>query len=157
MALIVNSDGYVVSVGDPTEPSALDALLQNLPNASLLTEQMKQDALNASLVPDSAGVWPGQDGYVPTFDVYYAAIKLIGFLQAQPVVRQTSSEGTSVAVDAPNWSGLLSYYRGMSTINQSIASGPLLRAIPIPETPHVVHTDMRSGGGYYGNVDTDLD
>lgn len=133
----------------------LNALVNSLPNASLLTTQMKQDALDGSCIPDSLNVWPGHPGYVATYDVYFAALKLIAFLQAQPVVRQSSSEGTSVAVDAPNWAALTLYYRSMSPISQATGNG-LLTAVAIPGGPHVRRVDMRGGGAQYVDVDTDL-
>jgi hypothetical protein len=133
----------------------LNALLAGLPNASLITEPMKNTALAGALVPDIDGVWPGQAEYVPTHDVYFAAMNLIGFLQAQPVVRQSSSEGTSIAVDAPDWSALVAYYRSMSPICSATGNGVLQRVL-IPEGPHVRKLDMSYGGDEYGNVDTDL-
>lgn len=133
----------------------LTVLVASLPNASLLTDTMKQAALNLSLVPDALNVWPGQPGYAATYDIYWAAIHLIGFLQAQPVVRQSSSEGTSVSVDAPSWGGLITWYRSMSPI-AGAASTDVLRVIPIPGGPHVYHTDMTGRDHGYDNVDTDL-
>lgn len=135
----------------------LDALLVSLPGFSLLTESMKQRALDTALVPDGLGVWPGQPGYQATYDVYWAAIGLITFLQAQPVVRQTASEGTSVTVDAPSWSGLLAYYRSMSKIASASAASPVLTLVEIPDVPHVQRVPMTYGGGDSDvNVDTDL-
>lgn len=134
----------------------LNALVSNLPNYSLLTTQQKLDALSGALIPDSAGVWPGNPGYVETNDVYFAAVGLVAFLMAQPVVRQSSSEGTSVAVDAPNWSALLAYYRSMSPISQATGNG-VLRRVTIPDVPHVRRVSMGiSGGECYDDVDTDL-
>jgi len=133
----------------------LSALLVSLPNYSLLNDLMKNNALAGALIPDVNSVWPGETDYVPTYDIYFAAISLIGFLQAQPVVRQSSSEGTSVAVDAPNWSGLLAWYRSMSPICRA-TGGSLLSVLTIPGGPHVVRTDMREAGDDYDNVDTDL-
>lgn len=132
----------------------LTTLLANLPGAALISQKQYEDALAGALIPDSAGVWPGNTGYVTTYDVYFAAISLVGFLQAQPVVRQSSSEGTSLAVDAPNWAGLLAYYRSVSPVYGALGAGVLV-AIPIPDGPHVRHTDM-SGRGSDDNVDTDL-
>lgn len=134
----------------------LTALVVGLPNSVLLTDTLKQKALDGALIPDSLNVWPGNVGYVPTYDEFYAAISLVGFLQAQPVIRQSSSEGTSVSVDAPNWGGLLAYYRSMSPIAQATGSG-VLGSFAIPGGSHVYRTDMSGrGGGYYDNVDTDL-
>lgn len=137
------------------EMDDLNALLASLPNASLLTDSMKTSALNISLIPDSAGVWPGEPGYNQTYDIYWAATHLIGFLKAQPVVRQSSSEGTSVSVDAPDWSGLLVWYRSMSPIALA-TQGTVIGSIPIPYTEHAVRTDMRGRWNGYDNVDTDL-
>lgn len=133
----------------------LNALVTNLPGSSLLTVLMKTDALASALIPDAAGVWPAQVGYVSTYDLYFAAGGLIAFLQAQPVVRQSSSEGTSVAVDAPNWSGLATWYRSMSVISQNSNHGVLHR-VAIPEGPHVFAVPMSYGGAASDNIDTDV-
>ena len=136
-------------------PEDLTTLVVNLPNASILTAQMKLDALAGARIPDQFGVWPGQPGYVETHDLYFAAIGLIGFLQAQPVIRQSSSEGTSVAVDAPNWSGLVAWYRSMSAIAR-VSPSDVLNRITIPDVPHVRRISMTYGGDSNDNVDTDL-
>ncbi|QKN87710.1 hypothetical protein IXEL_9 [Microbacterium phage Ixel] len=134
----------------------LNGLLSPLPGYGILTDVMKQTALDGARIPDGAGVWPGQPGYQTTYDIYWAALSLIGFLQAQPVVRQTSSEGTSVAVDAPNWTGIAAYYRGASVIAGAASASPILNVIPIPGGPHVVPVDMSGRGGEpYDDVDTD--
>lgn len=158
MAIQVTVDGYLVEVdtGVPASPSDLDTLLSSLPGYSIISDSMKSSALSAALIPDSNGVWPYQVGYVSTYDMYFAAIRLIGFLQAQPVVRQTSSEGTSVAVDAPNWGGIIAYYRSMSPI-LSESSGGVLHKVLIPDGPHVDRVPMGERGDGYDDVDTDLD
>lgn len=152
---VVNNDGFIVGAGSATE--ALDSLMQALPGFSLLTERMKLNALAGALMPDVNGVWPGRPGYITTHDEYFAAVGLLAFLQAQPVVRQVSSEGTSTAVDAPNWTGLISYYRSMSPIAKA-SGGGVIGSVPIPQGPHVRRTDMHNTGRGYGddNVDTDL-
>lgn len=132
----------------------LNELLESLPGYELISQNLKTSALANALIPDSFGVWPGREGYETTHDVYFAALGLLGFLQAQPVIRQTSSEGTSLAVDAPYWSSLINYYRGQSPIVQ-VQGGSVLSVIDIPQSPHVVRTDM-SGGDSYGDVDTDI-
>lgn len=133
----------------------LTALLANLPGADLITPAQYDSALAGALVPDSNGVWPGQELYVNSYDIYFAGLTLLAFLQAQPVVRQTSSEGTSVAVDAPSWTGLAMYYSSQSRIIQAVGSG-VLNIVNIPEGPHVRRTDMSGRGDQYGDVDTDL-
>ena len=133
----------------------LNALLASLPGYALLTPSMKNAALLGAMIPDSSGVWPGQEGYVQTFDIYFAALNLLGFLMAQPVIRQSSSEGTSVAVDAPDWSGLIFFYRGQSPIVRA-QGNTILGVVTLPDSPHVVPTDMSGRWGGYGDVDTDL-
>lgn len=133
----------------------LNGLLSSLPGYDLLTDPMKQAALDQSLIPDGAGVWPTKPGYQTTYDIYWAATKLISFLQAQPVVRQTSSEGTSIAVDAPNWTGLIAYFNSMSRIAQA-TQGDLIVEVAIPGMERFVkRTDMSGRWDGYGDVDTD--
>lgn len=138
----------------------LNDLLAGLPNFTSLTQSMKDRALEGARIPDASGVWPGQEGYVNTYDVYFAAFTLLGFLQAQPVVKQASSEGTAVTVDPPNWGALMGYYRSLSPI-LSRTNGEVLREVPIPGGPHVRRQDMSGYDStgrkepYYGDVDTD--
>lgn len=131
-------------------------LLEPLPGYDVLNDTMLANALAKSMIPDGAGVWPGQPSYQDTYDIFWAALSLVGYLQAQPYIRQSSSEGTSVAVDAPNWTALTAYFRSQSTIAQATQSGPLLTAVPIPEINHIVRTDMSGWGERYGDVDTDV-
>lgn len=133
----------------------LNELMQNLPNFGLITQNMKTAALQASRIPDSAGRWPATAGYVDTFDIYYAALSLLPFLAAQPVVTAASSEGTSVTATAPNWGALSLSYKNLSPI-LSATSKAVLNVVPIPDTPHVRRVPMNDGGGYYGDVDTDI-
>lgn len=134
----------------------LNALLSGLPGYALLTDGMKNAALAGALIPDVDNVWPGEDAYVATYDIYFAATNLVGFLKAQPVVRSTSSEGTSISVDAPDWSALQEFYRSQSPIMLATGAGTL-GFIYIPDAPHVKRVPMTYGGGENsGNVDTDL-
>ncbi|WNM75055.1 hypothetical protein SEA_MORRIGAN_10 [Microbacterium phage Morrigan] len=133
----------------------LNALLFPLPGYAILTDAMKQRALATALIPDGTGVWPGQPGYQNTYDVYWAAMSLVGYLQSQPFVKSSSSEGTAVVVEKPDWGGILSFFRSQSVIATASQAGPLLTAVPIPDVPHVRRVDM-SGGDHYGDVDTDL-
>lgn len=122
--------------------AVLDGLLGSLPGFKHITAAMKTAALDGAQVPDSAGVWPGREGYQATYDPYYAAYGLLGFLRAQPVVRQSSSEGTSVAVDAPNWESLVNYFAANSIILKTVQRD-VLNIVEIPGAPHVKRTDMR--------------
>lgn len=133
----------------------LSTLLESLPGYSSITVAMKQAALDGARIPDSFGIWPGEEGYETTYDVYFAAINLVGFLQAQPVIRQSSSEGTSVAVDAPDWQALLSYFRSQSPI-VGLGGDQVIQRVNIPDPPHVVKLNMNSRDTRYGDFDTDL-
>lgn len=118
----------------------LNSLLSSLPNSELISENMRKDALEASVIPDSEGRLPGSEGYVATYDAYYAAYRLIPFLRAQSMVTATSSEGTSVSVTPPDWSALMSYYQSMSVILSM--QHDALHLIHIPDVPHVSKTNM---------------
>lgn len=133
----------------------LDELLASLPGYVTLSTNMKQAALSRSLIPDSFGIWPGQDGYETTYDVYYAALSLVGYLQAQPFVRQESSEGTSVSVDAPDWAALIEYFRSQSRI-VAATGNTVLQKVLIPEGPHVRRVNMKDRDAQYGDVNTDM-
>lgn len=137
------------------ELNELNALLENLPGYTLVTPSMKTSALTGARIPDSAGVWPGVEGYVDTYDVYFAAVSLLAFLQAQPIVTHTSSEGTSVTATPFNWGAVKAFYEGLSPIMARI-KGDVLTAVPIPDPPHVTRVPMNDKGGYYGDVNTDL-
>lgn len=133
----------------------LEALLEGIAGYAAVTASMKERALSMAQIPDATGVWPGQPGYAVTTDAYYAALQLLPFLQARPLVTSTSSEGTSVSVTPPDWQALRSFFRDQSVI--IAASGhDVLRAIPIPDPPHVKRVPMNDTGGRYGDVDTDV-
>lgn len=133
----------------------LNELLGALPGFDLLSPSMKLAALNGALIPDDLGVWPGQQGYTTTYDVYFAALTLLGFLRAQPFVRNANSEGTGVTVDAPDWAALTAYFRALSPIAAVTGSGALQR-VAIPDGPYLRRVDMNRRDAYYGDVDTDL-
>ena len=133
----------------------LNALLSALPGYDLISDTAKLAALKASRIPDSEGRWPATAGYVETFDVYFAALSLVSFLQALPVVTSAGSEGTSVSATAPDWDALRLHFRSLSPI--ILATGnSVLQVVPIPNPPHVRKVSMRDRGGYYGDVDSDI-
>ena len=129
----------------------LDNILDILPGHETLTPQIKQSALSRSLIPDTNGVWPGQSGYEPTYDPWFAATLLITFLSSQGGVSSASSEGTSVTVEPTDWDALRSYLRYLSPIVRATGSQVLTR-VPIPDVPHVYRADM--GASY--DADTDI-
>lgn len=155
MAVEINPDGVIVNVDIEATANSLDELLNTLPGFDALTTAMKSSALAGALIPDAWGMWPGEQGYVATYDNYFAALNLIAFLQAQPLVTNTSSEGTSVTVAPPDWAALRSYYRSMSQIIQTTGQDVLTR-VEIPDLPHVVPTNMSGRRSHYGDIDTDL-
>ena len=131
----------------------IDEILSNIPGYSSLPVTMKQTALGLSLIPDSNGVWPAQPGYVSTYDYYYAASILLGYLKAQPYVSSVSSEGTSVSTTAPDWSALAKSFASMSII---LSNQGIFTKVSIPEGPYIVPTDMAGRGSRYGDTNTDI-
>lgn len=132
----------------------LEQLLKSLPGYDLVTEGMKHKALQGARIPDADGNMPGDRKYVPTYDAYFAAYGLVGFMQAQPNVVTASSEGTSITTTRFNWDGLRQWLRSNSTICQS-TDADVFTIIPVPDTKPVVHTAMYEGGSD-DNQDTDV-
>lgn len=132
----------------------LEQLLKSLPGYDLVTEGMKHKALQGARIPDADGNMPGDRKYVPTYDAYFAAYGLVGFMQAQPAVTTASSEGTSVTTTGYNWDGLRQWLRANSAICQS-TDADVFTVIPIPNTHPVTRTNMH-GGGPYDDHDTDV-
>lgn len=133
----------------------LNELLQALPGYTLISDTMRESAMGSALVPDSEGRWPGSSGYEETYDLFFAALALVPFLQAQPAVTSAGSEGTSVTATAFDWQALIRFYRLQSQIYLG-AGQTILQVLPIPDPPHVVRVPMNDRGGYYGDVDTDI-
>lgn len=133
----------------------LNKVIETLPGYNMLTDSMKTMALNGAMVPDVEGRWPGQDNYEPTYDVYFAALALVPFLQAQPAVTHAGSEGTSVTATPMDWGAIKAFYQGLSPIISGTGSD-VLTSVPIPGASHVRRVAMNDRGGYYGDVDTDL-
>lgn len=131
----------------------LNAIVSTLPGANTVSAVLKNAALAKSQVPDSAGVWPGDAGYVPTYDVFYAASVVASFLSSQSEVTATSSEGSSVTVTPTNWSAVISSFLGMSTI-VAARTADVLRVVELPCDPHVRPVPM---GGGWGDSDYDTD
>ena len=132
---------------------ALEQLLEGLPNADKISSEQKMAVLNQSLIPDITGTYPGNPGYVATYDTYYAAYLLLAFLEAQPMVTSASSEGTSVTSTPPDWSALRGFYKSMSPVLS--ATGDVLQVIPIPYVPYTTRTDMSGRNDHYGDVNTE--
>ena len=100
--------------------NALAELVQARTTQPVLTDDQLDAALAASLVPDTAGIWPGGDGYVQTWDLWWAAAETAvtrsELAAMQPVVKRWSSEGTTVERVAPNWLALARQYRSRSPL-----------------------------------------
>ena len=125
----------------------LDDILAGIPGGASIPVWQKQAALDAARIPDAAGLWPGDPAYVPTYDPYYAAMLLVGFLQAQGAVTATSSEGTSVTTTGPDWASLLRYLGQSSRIARLVG---FFSVVTIPDGLDIRRVPM--GGG---DVDTD--
>ena len=107
---------------DPATPPALsDADLQAI--------------LDASLIPDPEGLWPGQPGYITTYDLYWAAAEALTLRAARAASSETvtkvASEGTSFDVQAPNWAALTHHYRMRSQIGAQIGYGQTLGTVEL--------------------------
>ena len=107
---------------DPATPPALsDADLQAI--------------LDASLIPDPEGLWPGQPGYVTTYDLYWAAAEALTLRAARAASSETvtkvASEGSSFDVQAPNWVALTHHYRMRSQIGAQIGYGQTLGTVEL--------------------------
>ena len=130
----------------------LNTILASLSGGETVPEVVKDKALQQSLVPDTEGRLPGSDGYVDTYDAYFAAYILVDFLSAQPKVTSAGSEGTSVTATAPDWDAARRMLASMSVI---MGMQPHLGFILYDNPPSIVPTDM-TGRGVYGDINTDL-
>ena len=120
---------------------ALDRLAELVdPDAfPTLSETDLQAALDASLIPDTAGVWPGQPGYQPTYDLYWAAAEtstlraMRAAMSATQTVTKVTSEGSTFEVEqsAPDWAALSRRWRAMSQIGREIGLGDSLSVIEV--------------------------
>lgn len=98
------------------DTTQLDGLLAACPGYDKISLQVKAEALNRSLIPDSMGRVPGADGYQPTQDHAYAAMLLLPALQAQAQATTVASEGTTVSTTVTDWQALRAFLASMSPI-----------------------------------------
>lgn len=104
-----------------------------------LSDTDLQNALDASLIPDDAGVWPGRPGYVTTYDLDWAAAEACTIrafrvaAQTTETVTRISSEGSAFEAKTvrPDWSGLARRWRIRSKIGQAIGYGAALGVIEV--------------------------
>ena len=100
-----------------------------------LTDEDLQAALDASQIPDAADVWPGQPGYITTYDLYWAAAEALTLRAARAASSETvtkvASEGSSFDVQAPNWGALAHHYRMRSQIGAQIGYGQTLGTVEL--------------------------
>lgn len=104
-----------------------------------LTDQELLTALDASLLPDEDGVWPGRDGYQPSYDVLWAAAETCltratkQALEGTRTLTRFSSEGSTfeVAETSPDWGKLAQTWRARSQIGQAIGYGTALGVEPV--------------------------
>ena len=111
--------------------------------APTLSDQQVTAAMNASRIVDGEGHAPVDDGYVPTWNGWYAAALLMDAKAAQAVVTKVSrvssfsSEGSSVTKTegstAADFEALAAKYRGLAFPSgpvQVIDLGPALGPVP---------------------------
>lgn len=133
----------------------LEEVLKPLPGYEELSEKLKLSALDDAVIPDSEGRWPGETGYKPTYDVYYAALQLVLYLKSLPSVTTATSEGTSVTTKPADWDAVLWFLRSKSKILRKTSA--VLQIVPIPEDNYIYPTDMSGKGDNSYDTDTDMD
>lgn len=131
----------------------MDTILGIYPEYAFVSEELKQTALEHSVIPDSSGLLPSSPGYQPTYDSFFACLIILPLLRSQPVVTTSSSEGTSVTAQPTNWDALEAYLKSQSLVAR-ISSNSVLQSIPIPDTDYLQRN--RVGGDRYGDTDTDV-
>lgn len=131
----------------------LKEILASIPGSNLVSDAMLTKALQQARIPDKDGRMPGDVAYIPTYDAYYAAASLVGFLRAQPAVTSAGSEGTNVSTTPYDWDSLLSWLYSMSPI-KAASQSDVFTVIPIPST-HRKYRKCMEGDDYYGH-DTDI-
>ncbi len=124
-----------------TEAEAFDKLDQmvTMTASPALSVEDLHAALAASLIPDAAGVWPGQPGYQPTYDLYWAAAETSTLramrvaMSATQTVTKVTSEGSTFEVEqsAPDWAALSRRWRAMSQIGREIGLGDSLGVVEV--------------------------
>lgn len=128
----------------------LDDVLALIPGGDVVSQAMRESALAKSLIPDSSGHLPGEQGYTPTHDAFYAALTLLGVVRAQPAVTTASSESTSISTTTPDWPSLEAWLRSQSVICRSQDT---LTTIPITYADYTTKVYME--GESYRGYDAD--
>lgn len=117
----------------------LDQLLAGLPGVDKLSDSVKRQMLERSLVPDAEGRNPHTEGYIATYDTAYAAWLLVGVLSAFPMVTSAGSEGTSVSMTRPDWEALK---RSFAVLSPIMCRQDVLRILRLPPDPYVRPRNM---------------
>lgn len=128
----------------------LDDVLALIPGGDVVSQAVKESALAKSLIPDSNGHLPGEQGYATTYDAFYAALTLLGVVRAQPAVTTASSESTSISATTPDWPSLEAWLRSQSVVCRS---QDVLTSIPITYDGYITRAYM--GGEPYRGYDAD--
>lgn len=128
----------------------LDDVLALIHGGDVVSQAMRESALAKSLIPDSSGHLPGERGYTPTHDVFYAALTLLGVVRAQPAVTTASSESTSISSTPPDWTSLEGWLRSQSVICRNQDA---LTVIPITYDDYITKVYME--GESYRGYDAD--
>jgi len=126
------------------------------PAADLLTPNDIDYALDMSLTWDDEGRAPGEDGYVDTYDPWWAAAEAAGLLamraQAQGGVVEFSSEGSTFKRSEPDFWAMSRYLRSRSPMSPQYG-GRLGSATVNGRLANYRSTSSqyRGGGGIIGN------
>lgn len=112
----------------------------NAETEPVLTDDELLAALAQSQIPDEDGNWPGSPGYIPTWDLDWAAaeaceLRAVKRVSAgdQDVVTKIQSEGSSfdLHTERSDWLALAKYWRSRSYIGRMIGYGQSLKETTI--------------------------
>ena len=91
---------------------------------SLLTPEDLVFAVDQAAVPDAAGRPPDADGWVPTYEPYWAAAEAVTALairaQTTPTLTKVTAEGATFDRLPPNWWAAAEQLRAKSPIARAI-------------------------------------
>lgn len=105
-----------------------------------------ETALAGALTWDSEGRKPGDDDYIDTYDVFFAAAEVADQMAlrdaAAPQVTSWSSESTSMQVAGPNWAAMAHAWRLRSPLARAAGYGRTLGEISVNTGVDYVPTSL---------------
>lgn len=122
----------------------LSDMVQATVTPPVLTSAQVVAALDRAVVPDLAGVMPDADGWVPSWDLEWAAAALCDLRAAlatsgPQAPKQVTSEGTTITMPDPvDWSGAAAKWRAQSKLwLQLYGGGYGFDSFAQPDEPYV--------------------